>query len=157
MNRTKSIGTILGAVAAVTIATSPAAALDDARQLLSAGTSQGEGSTQFSAPGMSNVYGADFPNTGQGENAASIRVPAGTCRNLRVNVQAASAPMSGSFRARLRVNGADTPLTCTTTGTGTCNSAQSVAVATNDKVTIKVSNTFVGSGNLAWTATLEFD
>lgn len=147
-----------GLVAVFTVASALSAhALDDARQILTAGSSQGQGTVQFTGPGMSNVYTPDFPNTGLGEQAASIRFPAGSLSNLRVNVVTSSAPSSGMFRARVRINGADTTLSCMVTGTGICTRVPAIVVHANDLVTLKVENTFVGSGSLAWTASMEFD
>jgi len=146
----------LAAVLSITAAVSTQA-LDNARQLLVAGNAQGEAATQFAGPGMSNVYGVDFPNTGQGEQAASIRMSAGSLSNLRVNVVTATVPASGMLRVKLRINGADTAMTCMVTGTGICNRTSAVSVATNDLVTLMVYNTFVGSGVLSWTATIEYD
>jgi hypothetical protein len=148
---------IVTVAAALTMAaTVSAQALDNGKQILSAGTSQGEGAVQYTSPGMSNAYTENFPNTGQGQQAASIRMPAGTISNLRVNVVTANVPTSGFFRVLLRINGTST-LACSVTGTGMCSKLSSTAVPADALVVLKVYNTFVGSGNLGWTATMEYD
>ena len=157
MYSTNPVVTAAAIAATLMIGQGPAAALDDARQVLTAGGSLTQGATLFTAPGLYTAYTADFPNTGQGESAASIRMPAGSMTALRVHVVTTNAPSSGSFRARLRINGADTALTCQTMGTGSCTSQQVVTIHTNDLLAIMVSNTFVGSGTMGWTATMEFD
>jgi hypothetical protein len=147
----------LGLAAALSLATAVSAhALSDTRQLLVAGTSQVEGGLSFAGPGMSNVFGENFPGTGLGEQAGSIRMPAGSLSRLRVNVVTQNAPASGFLRVMLRINGANTTLTCIVTGTGTCNRNPAVAVPNNAMVTFRVSNNFVGSGFISWSATIEF-
>ena len=148
----------LGLAAALSLATAVSAhALSDTKQIMVAGTSQVEGGLSYAGPGMSNVFGADFPNTGLGEQAASVRMPAGSLSRLRVNVVTQNTPSSGFLRVMLRINGANTTLTCIVTGTGICNRNQTVAVPNNALVTFRISNNFVGSGLLTWTATMEFD
>jgi len=152
------ISRTMGLAAALLLAAAVSAhALDDARQILVAGNAQGEGATQYGGPGMSNVYGTDFPGTGQGKDAAAIRMPAGTLTNLKVNLVTQTTPSSGSLRVRVLQNGMSTNLTCALMATGTCNSATSLAIAANDKIVLKVSNNFANAGTSAWTATLEFD
>jgi hypothetical protein len=148
----------LGLAAALSLATAVSAhALSDTKQIMVAGTSQVEGGLSYAGPGMSNVFGADFPNTGLGEQAASIRMPAGSLSRLRVNVVTQNTPSSGFLRVMLRINGANTTLTCIVTGTGICNRNPAVAVPNNAMVTFRASNNFVGSGLVTWSATMEFD
>jgi hypothetical protein len=148
----------LGLVAALTLSAVAAAhALDDRKQLMVAGSSQGTGAIQYSAPGMSNVFSQDFPDTGLGPLAASIRMPAGTLGNLKVNVVTQNTPSSGNLRVRVLVNQAATAITCVVTGTGICNKNSTIPIANNDLLTLRISNTFPDSGVIAWTATLEFD
>jgi hypothetical protein len=84
-------------------------------------------------------------------------MPAGSLSRLRVNVVTQNVPSSGFLRVMLRINGANTTLTCIVTGTGVCNRNPAVAVPNNAMVTFRASNNFVGSGFVAWSATMEFD
>ena len=77
---------------------------------------------------------------------------------LFVRLNAASSPESGSFTFTVRVNGAGTALTCTLAQSGQCTAgAATVNVSTGDRVSIVVSNDFVGSGNMAYTYSLLLD
>jgi hypothetical protein len=148
----------LGLIPALTFsAVGSARAFDDKKQLMVAGSSQGAGADQYSAPGMSNVFSRDFPDTGLGPLAASIRMPAGKLGNLKVNVVTQNDPSSGNLRVRLLVNQALTNITCIVTGTGMCTKNGTITIADDDLVTLRISNTFPDSGTIAWTATLEYD
>jgi hypothetical protein len=148
---------ILTIAAGLTMAaTISAQALDNARQILVAGNGQGDGAIQYTGPGMSNVYPDNYPGMGQGQQAASIRMPAGPISNLRVNVVTQNVPASGFLRVLLRINGAST-LACSVSGTGTCSKLSSVAVPDDALVVLKVYNTFSGATIAAWTATMEYD
>jgi len=146
------VGLTLGLLTA-----SPVRALDDAQQLLSGGSSMGEGSIIFTSPGMSNQFGTDFPGTGLGSQAAQLRIPKGTLRDLRVSVTTQNVPSSGSATVTVRLNGADTLLTCSVNGTGYCTSTKSVSIPTGGLVALRVQNTFVGSGLAAYTYSLVYD
>jgi hypothetical protein len=153
-----AISKTLGLAAALTISVAAAAhALDDKKQLLVAGSSQSAGATSYSAPGMSNSFGPDFPDVGLGALAASIRMPAGTLGNLKVNVVTQNTPSSGNLRVRVLVNETATTITCVVTGTGICNKSSTIPIANNDLLTLRINNTFPDSGLIAWTATMEFD
>jgi len=147
----------IGFVAWLSAAT-PIQALDDTQQLLSGGNSLSENETRFVAPGSAGSYTADSPNTGLGESAAQIRMPAGVLSALRVKLTTATAPSSGTFTLMVRKNGADTVLFCSRTSTGNCiGGAKTITFATNDLLSIRVSNNFVGSGPMGYTYTLVFD
>ncbi len=143
--------------AAYALAASPAAALDDNLQILSGGGSIVAGSSLFTAPGLSNQYGINFPGAGLGEQAASIRMQAGTASNLRVNVVTENVPKSGTLTVTVRKNGNATNLQCSVSGTGTCNSNKSVNFGNNARLVINASNNFVESGFVAYTYTLVYD
>ena len=67
----------------------------------------------FTGPGWTTTTAPDYPDTGEGEAATQIRMAAGTLKNLRVHVQTQNVPSGGSLIATVRINGADTALTCT--------------------------------------------
>jgi hypothetical protein len=149
-------GAILG-LAAVSGGT-PAGAVSNAQQVLMGGNSMAEGSTVFTAPGLANHYGADFPGPGLGATAAQIRMPAGgIVKILRVKVTTASVPDSGNLTVTVMRNGANTTLACQVSGTGTCNSNVIVNFSVNDRIAIRVSNNFVGSGLMTYTYSLLLD
>ena len=58
----------------------------------------------------------------------------------------------------VRVNGADTPLTCSLAGTGECNAGSKVkGLNNNSLLAVRASNNFVGSGVLSWNYTMLLD
>jgi len=138
------------------VAATPAEALNDGTQLLSGGQSTTANSTRFTAPGVGGHYSADFAG-GRGEEAAQIRMPAGVLRNLKVHVMTESIPASGSLRVRVRIDGANTVLTCQVAGTGDCAKNKAVNVPAGGRLAISSSNTFVGAGAIAYSFTLLFD
>ena len=129
------------------LATPPARAVVDTAHLISGGSNQSEGVTAWTAPGLANTYTTDFPSAGLGESSAQLNMPAGTLSRLRVKVTTAAAPASGSFTLMVRVNGADTTLTCSVAGTGQCNAGNKVkGLLNNSLLAIRTSNTFTGTG-----------
>jgi len=159
--RTKRLGARLAAVAAaLAIAAAPEAAiaLDDGQQLLVGGTS-GSGSTNlFTAPGIANTYGNDFPGTGLGESAAQIRMVAGTIGKFRLNVVTQGNATSGTVTVTVRVNGVNTELTCSVgIGGGDCGSGgKTLALLNGDKLAVRVVST-LDQGFFAYTYTLTYD
>jgi hypothetical protein len=146
------------------LATPPVRAIDNPLQIIAGGSSQAEGSTQggtvtnWTSPGLANVFGPDFPNTGLGEQSAQLNMPAGTLSRLRVRVTTQNAPSSGTFTLMVRVNGADTQLTCTLNGTGECNAGNKVkGLNNNSLLAVRASNNFVGSGTFAWNYSMLLD
>jgi len=139
------------------LATPPVRALVDGQQLLSGLQSATENSTRFTAPGGGNQFLTDFPGAGLGEQAASIRMPAGTVGALRVNVTTQNVPDSGTFSVMVRLNGADTLLTCQVAGTGFCTKLANVTVRNNDLLAIRASNNFVNAGSMTYSYTMTYD
>lgn len=135
----------------------PARALDDGSQLLVGGVLTGAGATVFNVPGTSLAWTEDIPNTGKGEHAAQIRLPASTLSKLRVHVTTQNTPAGGKIHVIVRVNGADTALACAVAGTGECSKNISINVANNALVAIKAWNNFNGSGNVVTSYTLQLD
>jgi len=163
---TRTLGHVsAGAGAAFTVCLSawllaapPAGALVDTAHVVSGGSTLGRGLTRFTAPGLATIYQADFLGAGLGESAAQILMPAGTLSKLRVKILTEAAPSSGSFTAMVRVNGADTVLTCQLSATGQCSSGnKSKALSNNALVAVRVSNNFPDSGAVAFSYTLQFD
>ena len=144
--------------AAMLVVAAPARALDDAQQLLVGGNSGSASSVRYTAPGLANIYGADFPGTGLGEQAAQIRMTAGTVGKLRVNVVTQGTATSGGVTITVRVNEADTILTCAVgTAGGECGSGgKAIAVANGDRLAVKVAST-LDQGVWAFTFTLIYD
>jgi hypothetical protein len=136
----------------------PARALIDTAHVLSGGSTLGEFQTRFTAPGLAAVYDPDIPAPGLGEGAAQIVMPAGTLSRLRVKMQTAAFPTIGSFTAMVRVNGADTALTCSLNAPGTCSTGGKVKGLNNNALlAVRVSNTFTDSGAITFSYTLQFD
>jgi len=139
------------------LAATPAGALIDSQQLLAGGNSMAEGTTAFTSPGFANQFCTDCPGPGLGEKSVQLRMPAGVLSALRLKLTTATAPASGTFSVTVRKNGADTALTCQVTATGACNANGNVTFATNDKLAVRVSNNFTGSGLMGYSYTLLFD
>ena len=143
---------------AVLTAATPARALDDGEQLLVGGNSGSAGGIRYTAPGLANIYGADFPGTGLGEQAAQIRMTAGTLEKLRVNVVTQGNATSGNVAVTVRINEADTVLTCTVgTAGGDCGSGgKSIAIANGDKLAVEVAST-LDAGFWSFTFSMIYD
>jgi len=142
---------------ALLLAATPAGALGDTQQLLAGGNSMGEGATQYTSPGFANQFGIDFPGTGLGEKAVQLRMPAGVLSTLRVKLTTQTTPVSGVFSVMVRKNGADTVLTCQLMATGACTALVNVTIANNDRLAVRISNSFTGSGVMGYSYTLLFD
>ena len=124
----------------------------DVRQILSGGFNQGGAFTNgFTGPGWTTTLSPNYPDSGEGEAATQIRMVAGTLKNLRVHVQTQNVPSSGSLTLTVRINGANTALTCTVTATGDCTSTASVSINDNDRLALEITNSFPDEGN--WTLT----
>lgn len=151
------LGMALGIFLAVQ---SPATALNGEKQLLSGGFNQGANvTTIYTSPGFSTALGIDNPSAGDGENAVQLRLHKGTLSFLKVRVRTGNVPTSGSMTVTVRINGADTVLTCTVTGTGNCGTGKNkkVAVKTNDRLAIKIDSDLADEGNMTLTYTLLYD
>ena len=141
------------------LVTPPAGALSNAQQLLSGGTSTVGGSTVWGAPGMQNSFGNDFPAAGKGEQATQIRMTGGgVLRSLWVRVVTETVPSSGSLTMMVRINGADTALTCTLAGAGQCQSGAAIVNVPNGaRLAVRQVNNFVGAGFLTFNYTMILD
>ncbi|MEJ8570253.1 hypothetical protein [Microbaculum marinum] len=157
----RSTAAALGFGLALTlVAAAPAAALDNGTQVLTGGFNQGPNvDTIFTSPGMTTALPPDYPSTGQGETAVQVRMPAGDLSNLRVHVVTQTIPVSGNLRVNLRINGANTVLTCKVTGTGDCATKKSkvVSIGKGDLLAIRIRSTLVDEGNFTLTYSFEFD
>jgi hypothetical protein len=132
----------------------PAKALEDASQLLPGGiVGMTAGQTYFTAPGVTSTS----PGQIKGESSVQIRMPAGQLRNLRVRLTTATVPSAGIITIVVRRNGLNTALTCELSKAGECASNASVAIAENDKLSVRAINNFTGSGLMAMTYTLLFN
>ena len=133
-----------------------AGVLGSGGQVLTGGFNQGAAfANGFTGPGWTTTLAPDYPDTGEGEAAIQIRLPAGTLSNLRVHVQTQNVPSSGSLIVMVRINGADTALTCSVTTTGDCTSTASVAIKDNDRLALEITNSFPDEGN--WTLTYSIE
>jgi hypothetical protein len=133
-------------------------ALEDTTQLLTGGNSGSAGGTRFTAPGLGNTYNADFPGTGLGESAAQIRMTAGVLSKLRVKVVTEGTQDSGTVTVMVRLNGADTELTCSVgIAGGECGAGgKSITILNGDLLAIRVASTY-NEGFWAYTYTLLYD
>jgi hypothetical protein len=147
------------ALAVWSLAPPPAGALNNRQQILTGGGSQTQGGLSWTAPGFSNVFGNDFPSAGAGETAAQLRMSGGGVLSLLwVRVNTATVPTSGNLTVMVRVNGADTTLTCTVLASGQCQSgAASVTIPNGARLAVRIANTFPDSGNVAYSYTMLLD
>ena len=136
-----------------------ARALVDTAHVVGGGGAVGEATTNFQSPGLGNIYSNDFPAAGLGESAAQMLMPAGTLSKVRVKITTTTAPSSGAFTLMVRVNGADTVLTCQIPfGSTQCSTGNKTkGLLTNSPLAVRVTNNFVSSGNIAFTYTMQFD
>jgi len=137
------------------LAARPLSALNDSQQILLGGNSTTESSTRYSFPGMGNQFADNF--LGDGMSAASVRLPAGSLRSLRVNVTTQSAPDSGTITVTVMKNGVATSLACSTSGTGSCQRSRQIHFQANDTLVVEAANNFVNSGTIAYTYSLVYD
>lgn len=135
-----------------------ARALDDGQQLLVGGNSGSASGTRFTAPGIANIYSADFPGTSLGEAAAQIRMVAGTVGKFRANVVTQGNATMGSVTLTVKINGIDTDLTCSVgTDGGDCGSGgKTVALVNGDKLAVRVAST-LDAGFWTFTFTMTYD
>ena len=129
-----------------------------AKYLLSGGNSGSGGGTRYTAPGLGNIYGPDFPDTGLGEQAAQIRMRAATLSLLKVSVVTSSAT-SGTVTVTVRINGAATDLSCSVDSEGgncATGGAKTVAVSTGDRLAVQVVST-LNEGFWTFTYTVQGD
>jgi hypothetical protein len=157
--RTMLMAASVGAAIALWTAT-PARTLGDAQQILTGGVFATAAATIFTGPGVPFAQLASDLG-GRGENAASVRVPAGTASGLRVRATSESSPSGGNLVVTVRKNGADTALTCTapsTTPNAVCaDIADTVAFANNDRMSVKIVNSLTGATTTKVTFSLVFD
>jgi hypothetical protein len=147
-------------VAAWFLAAPPAGALNNRQQILYGGNTVSPVDTHFTSPGFGNgKLGPDFPATGLGEQSLQLRMSGGGVLSLLwVRLTTATTPSSGSFTVTVRINGADTALTCTLFSSGQCQTgATTVNIPNGARLSLSVSNNFVGSGNMSYTYTMLLD
>ena len=131
--------------------------VSQAAQVLSGGGVMADPGVAFTSPGLL-LYDANIPVPGAGEKAVQLRMPPGTLSRLRVRVITGNVPSSGSLSVTVRINGADSVLTCSVAGTGNCSNAGSVTLPTaNKRLSIRIANGLVAAGNTAFTYTVEFE
>jgi hypothetical protein len=146
----------------------PAGALNNRQSILTGGfyvglTKSGPSITRqplvYTAPGLLYAYGPDEPALGRGEQAAQLRMTGGgVLSSLWVKVITQSVPTSGSLVATVRINGADTALTCQVFGTGQCQSgAATVAVPNGARMAVAVAHDFVNEDRIALTYSMLLD
>jgi hypothetical protein len=134
-----------------------ARALDDTSQVLTGGHLMAAGQIVLTSPGFTQAQAeSDFSN--QGEAFVQMLMPAGTLTRLRVKVTTETAPSSGSFKLMVRINGADTNMTCNVTGPGMCTTGTKVkTIPNNARLAIKTTSDFVDAGTIGYTYTIQFD
>ena len=75
-----------------------------------------------------------------------------------MNVTTDSVPTSGSLSVMVRLNGNNTVLTCSVTGTRDCTSLKKVNVpGGGSRLAIRTINDFADAGTIIFTYTLIFD
>ena len=131
------------------LAAPPAEALNNRQQLLLGGGNWGGVSPVFSAPGMP-IVGNDFPSAGMGETGVQVRMSGGGVLSvLFVRLRTQNVPSSGSLTVMVRINGADTAMTCQVFGSGQCAfTASTVTINNGDRLALRITNDFVGAGSL---------
>jgi hypothetical protein len=126
------------------------AKVGEVRQILSGGFNQGASlATVYHAPGWVTALQPTYPSASDGENAIQIRLPEGTLSRLSIRVRTATAATGGSYVVTVRINGADTALTCTVTGQADCTTAANVTVPVNDgdRLALEITSTLANEGN----------
>jgi hypothetical protein len=91
----------------------------------------------WSAPGLNEIVSTEL--------LAQVPLPAGTLKNLRVFVKP-TGQNGGAAVFTLRVNGADTPLTCVVGVVGPCIAPLAVAVEDGDLVVLRALNQLLQNG-----------
>lgn len=153
------IGATVAAAALLLTGSNPAGAAGATDRVLTGGFSAGNATpVLWTSPGLSNVYGNDFPDTGEGESSAQLRMPEGVLRRLRVSLKD-RAQTSGTVTVTVRVNGFDTALTCSVQTVGNCGTPANVEVqlAAGDLLAIRIANNLVNEDGVLLTYTLQFD
>jgi hypothetical protein len=114
---------------------------------------------RFTAPSLSDTYDPDFPRRGLGETAAQIRMTGGgVLSNFWLKILTTNVPASGSLVATVRINGADTALTCQVFGTAQCNSGPAtVNVPNGARLSVAFASDFPDSGAMAFTYSMLLD
>lgn len=134
----------------------PSGALVDTSQVLSGGNFVSNTDTYWTSPGAAQI-GVATHGLAMAESMVQLRMPEGVLSTLRVKITTQNVPSSGSFTVMVRKNGVNTVLTCQRTASGDCNGPGSVAFANNERLAIRVTNSFVGAGNVGYTYTLLFN
>jgi hypothetical protein len=138
----------------------PAGALNNRQQILSGGSSLNSTiTTAWGAPGLQNAVTDDWPAAGLGERSTQIRMSGGGVLSLLwVRITTQNVPSSGSLTVTVRVNDADTTLTCTVLASGQCQTgAASVTIPNGARLAVRLDNAFVGAGNFSYTYTMLLD
>ena len=140
------------------LAATPTAALNDTSMLFT-GTYfyGGADGNYYMVLGTSIAFNENTPAAGLGEQAAQVRMRAGTLSTLRVNVVTATAPTGGTLKVIVRKNGKNTILNCEVTGTGFCGKNGNVSLSNSSLVTVKLIDTLADSGTVTITYTLVYD
>jgi len=149
--RAGALGALVGLAAPMPWAAAHAAGT---KYLMSGGNSGSGASVRYTAPGHGNIYGANFPAAGLGEQAAQIRMRAARIGKLRVSILTESAT-SGSVVVTVRVNGVPTMLTCTVGfAGGNCGSNDDINVQNGDRLAVEIAST-LNQGAWTFTYTLQ--
>jgi hypothetical protein len=126
----------------------PVRALEDTAQIIAGSGSAGTG-TIFAAPSGSQ-YVAEAP--------ASVPFPSGTLSKLRVNLTTQNVPTGGSVSVTVRVNGADTNVTCSLAASGICTSGNKAkALNNNALVALRVTSDLADAGTQNFTYSFQLD
>jgi len=101
------------------------------------------------------MFGADCAGTSEAD--AQLAMPAaGTVQELHATLD--QAPGGGSITFTLRKNGANTPVTCTISGTATsyADSVNAVGFATGDLISVQMTETGLPAAKVVagWTSQL---
>jgi hypothetical protein len=96
---------------------------------------------------------------GLGESFAQVPFPAGTLSKLRARLMTTNVPAGGSLSVMVRVNGADTNVTCSVAAAGgICTSGNKAkALNNNALVALRITSDLVAAGNTFVFYTLQFD
>jgi hypothetical protein len=140
----------LGGVAlgAWLFAAPPVRALEDTAHIIMGGTGIANGSS-FVSP-LGNGYG----------NEAKAQTPfsAGTLSKLRVKLTTDNVPTAGAVTVVVRVNGADTNVTCSLTASGICTSGNKAkALNNNALVSMRITNDLTDAGGTVVTWSFQLD
>lgn len=154
MVRFKVLAIVIAGLAASSISTALGAS-----QILTGASIVGPGSIPWWHPPGGEPIRDNAMDPSPVEPATQIRMPKGKLTGLKVSMGTENVPDAGVFSVTVRINGADTALSCSLTAAGFCNSPSmaKVSLAANDRLTVRVLANLNGASTVVYTYSLLFN